>query len=84
MARSIVIAGSRSNDDKSRRFKTLIARIDLSPSSRSDGHDIFKTVHRGPFHHNRRSFRSDGYDKKPYIKICSSTIVSIRVGNQGI
>ena len=48
---------------------------------RSNRRDIFKTVHDGPFHRNRRSFRSDGYDKKPYIKRCSSTIVSIRVGN---
>ena len=29
--------------------------------SRSDGHDLIETVHRGPFHRNRRSKWSDGY-----------------------
>ena len=38
-----MIAGSRSNGEKSRCFKTLIARIDLSPASRSDG-DRLKVV----------------------------------------
>ena len=84
LAGSIVIAGSRSNGDKSRRFKTLIARIDLSPSSRSDGHEIFEMVHNGPFHRNRRSKRSNGYAQNLYKMTCSSTILSIRVGNQAI
>ena len=47
-------------------IKRLFAQINLSPSSRSDGHDIFETVHDGPFHRNRRSFRSDGYAQIPY------------------
>ena len=34
--------------------------------SRSNGHDIFETVHDGPFHRSRRSFRSDGYTQIAY------------------
>ena len=50
--------------------------------SRSDGYDLFETVHNGPFHHNRRSFRSDGYAQNMYKMRGSSDVLSIRVGNQ--
>ena len=40
--------------------------------SRSDGHEMFETVHDGPFHRNRQSFRSDGYAQMYYKTMCSS------------
>ena len=40
---------------------------------------MFETVHDGPFHRNRQSFRSDGYAQKPYKTMCSSHVRSIRV-----
>ena len=61
------------------RFITHLIRTPRDRWSRSDGHDLFETVHDGPFHHNRRSFSSDGYDQKPYKKTCSSTFLSIWV-----
>ena len=55
-----------------------VGRSDLDRPSRSDGHDIFETVHDGPFHRNRRSKQSDGYDFSPYIYTCSSSFLSIQ------
>ena len=42
-------------------FITLISGLNRGRPSRSDGHDLIETVHRGPFHRNRRSKWSDGY-----------------------
>ena len=47
-------------------FKTPIYGSNRGRPSRSDGHDLFETVHDGPFHRNRRSKRSDGYDQEPF------------------
>ena len=63
-------------------FKRYSTRINPSPSSRSDGHDIFETVHDGPFHRNRRSFRLDGYTQMPYKNKVFFLFVSIRVRNK--
>ena len=49
-------------------FVTLITRLHLDRPSRSDSCNIIKTVHDGLFHHNRGSFRSDGYAQIPYKK----------------
>ena len=64
-----MIVGSRSNNDKSMCFYDCHRADHPDRSSRSDGHDMFETVHDGHFHRNRRSFRSDGYAQKP-IKRC--------------
>ena len=53
-------------------FKTLIFGSNRDRRSRSDGHDLIETVHDGPFHRNRQSKRSDGYENSPYKKPCSS------------
>ena len=77
-----MIVGSRSNGDKSKRFYNAHLADHPDRSSRSDGHDMFETVHDGPFHRNRRSKRSDGYTQNLYKRRGSSTIVTIRVGIQ--
>ena len=41
--------------------------------------NFFETVHDGPFHRNRRSFRSDSYAQMYYKTKCSSDVLSIRV-----
>ena len=41
-------------------------RDPTAPLIRSDGCDLTKTVHDGPFHRNRRSFRLNGYAQIPY------------------
>ena len=54
-------AGSRFDGENQGVFKTFNRADDQSCRSRSDGWDLTETVHRGPFHRNRRSKRSDGY-----------------------
>ena len=74
-----MIVGSRSNGGKSARFITVICADYLGCRSRSDGYDLFETVHDGPFHRNRQSFRSDGYAQNMYKSRGSSDVLSIRV-----
>ena len=54
------------------RFIKASQRPHLDRPSRSDGYDLIETVHDGPFHCNRRSFRSDGYAQMYYEMMCSS------------
>ena len=77
-----MIVGSRSDGGKRARFITVICADHPGRRSRSDGYDLFETVHDGPFHRNRRSFRSDGYAQNMYKRRGSSDVLSIRVGNQ--
>ena len=77
-----MIVESRSNGDKSMHFYNCHRADHPDRSSRSDGHDMFETVHDGPFHRSRRSFLSDGYAQKAYKTMCSSDVQTIRVGNQ--
>ena len=77
-----MIVGSRSDDGKRARFIAVICADHPRRRSRSDGYDLFETVHDGPFHRNRRSFRSDGYAQNMYKRRGSSDVLSIRVGNQ--
>ena len=80
----IATVRSRSKGRKSSRFINASQTLHPDRPSRSDGHDMFKMVHDGPFHRNRRSFRSDGYTQNVYKMTCSSDFLSIRVGNQEI
>ena len=47
--------------------------------SRSNSHDLIETVHDGPFHRNRRSKRSDGYENSPYKMTCSSRLYAFEL-----
>ena len=67
--------------DQTRFITHLNSRIQML-HPRSDGHNIFEMVHRGPFHRNRRSFRWDGYAQNVYKTRYSSDVQTIRVGNQ--
>ena len=67
----IATVRSRSKGRNSRRFINASQTLHPDRPSRSIGHDIFKTVHGGPFHCNCRSFRSGGYAQMPYKMTCS-------------
>ena len=69
----ISTVGSRFKGRDSRCFITHLIRPHPDPPSRSDGCDLTETVHDGPFHRNRRSFRSDGYAQIP----CKRHVLSI-------
>ena len=77
-----MIVRSRSDGGKRAHFITDICADHLGRRSRSDDYDLFETVHDGPYHCNRRSFRSDGYAQNMYKRRGSSDVISIRVGIQ--
>ena len=49
----IQTVGSRSKEQNRLRFITHLIRSHPDRRSGSDGHDLFETVHDGPFHRNR-------------------------------
>ena len=71
--------GSRASDHDptaARRCisKCLFARVNLSPSSRSNGHNIFETVHDGPFHLSSWG-ASAGLARLVPMNRCSPTVI---------
>ena len=78
-AGSIWTVGLRSKERNRSIFITHLKHCIWTLHLKSDDRDIFRNGPSWTFHRNRRSFRLNGYDQKPYIKRCSSTIVSIRV-----
>ena len=60
-------------------FIMLTSRLNCDRPSRSDGHDLSETVHDGPFHRNRRSKWSDGYENSPYKTTRSSRLYAFEL-----